>query len=403
MPHRTHLRWTWIVSMALTAAVVAEDWPNWRGPNQNGVSNEKGFATNWNGQPKVLWRGKVGQGYSSFAVAGGRVYTLGWFNGQDSVHCLDAQTGQPVWAHSYPCSKVDKYHPGGPGCTPTVHDGRVYTLSKEAHFFCLDANTGKVLWQKDLKRELGAAMPTWGFSSSPVIEENKVIVDVGPIAAFDRLSGSLLWKTRAMPAAYGTPVVFAHQGKRMAAGFNAQGLVILDTADGREIGAYPWKTQYDVNASAPIVAGDHIFISSGYGHGATLVRLTGGTPQSVWENKELRNQMNPSVIVGGHIYGMDGNTGQNGPLVCLDLQTGKPVWKQPAFGAGALIAADGKLIAMTEKGELVIAEASPAGFKPLARGQVLGGTCWSAPILANGRIYCRNDKGDVVCVDVKPR
>jgi outer membrane protein assembly factor BamB len=390
--------------LILSGAAVGADWPHWRGPELTGISKETGFSTNWSAEPKVLWRAKVGQGYSSISVVEGRAYTMGWDGGKDHVRCLDAVSGKELWVHSYPCPKFDRYHPGGTGSTPTVHDGRVYTLSKQGDFFCLDASSGQVIWRKDLVTDLGGpAIPTWGFSGSPVVHGRAILVDVGIVAAFDSKTGQELWRSENRLAGYSTPMPFKRDGKELIAAFHSPGLIVLDATSGKTVATYPWLTKPDVNASIPIVAGagELIFISSGYGRGATLVRLRDGTIEKVWENTEMKNHMNPSVLIGGQLYGFDGNNGRpDTQLACIDLETGNVRWKQGGLGCGALMAAGDKLVIFSEKGELVIAQASPESYKELARGQILGSISWTAPVLANGRIYCRNDKGDVACVDV---
>jgi outer membrane protein assembly factor BamB len=172
----------------------------------------------------------------------------------------------------------------------------------------------------------------------------------------------------------------------------------VDPKNGNELWSYPWKTSHDVNAADPIVQDDFVFISSGYNHGAALLRIANGKPERIWENKQMRNQHNNSVLLDGALYGIDGDN--NSDLKCLEFKTGDVKWAQKGLGKGALMAADGKLIVLSEKGELVIAAADPSAFKPLARWQVLGGRCWTAPVLSHGRIYCRNAAGDLVCVDV---
>ena len=170
--------------------------------------------------------------------------------------------------------------------------------------------------------------------------------------------------------------------------------------DGRELWRSRWKTSYDVNAVTPVIAGDRVLVSSGYGTGATLVEIAGGAAREKWKSKALRAHFNTPVIWQGHIYGIDGDHGPQGQLACLDLATGAEKWKAPV-GGGALICADGKLIVFSEKGELIVANAAPEGFKALARWQVLGGHCWVQPVLANGRLYCRNNAGELVCLEMQ--
>ncbi len=391
----------WVIC-ALCAAVFsanASDWPTFGGPNRNWTSQETGWLAQWPAEgPKKLWEAEVGTGFSSFTVANGKVYTMGWANEQDTVYCFDAETGAKVWTHSYKAPLLDKYYEGGPGGTPTVDGDKVYTLSKVGDFFCLDAATGKVVWSKDVKTELGAIVPEWAYACSPLIEGQMVILDVGILAAFDKTSGNVIWKSEDYKAAYSSPMAVDIEGTRCVASMPEFGLVILDMKTGKEYCKLRWETKYGVNAANPVVVGGNkLFISSGYKKGCALLEISlGKEPAIVWQNKKLCNFFNTSVLSSGFVYGFDDDI-----LVCLDANTGKVAWDQEDLGKGSLLLSDGKLIILSEQGELVIAEASSEGFKEISRAQVVGTKCWTVPVLANGRIYCRNEKGTVVCVDVK--
>jgi outer membrane protein assembly factor BamB len=387
----------WLISLEVRAA----DWPRYRGPNLDGISTETGWSVDWPATgPKQLWKTNVGIGFSSISVADGRAYTMGNRDDQDTVYCFDAASGQTLWKHSYPCKLDPKYYDGGPSATPTIDAGRVYTLSKEGEIFCLEAANGKVVWSVNLARELDAKVPTWGFSSSPVIQGNVVYVNVGALgSALDKTTGKVIWTTGKEAAGYSSFVPFTMGATRGLALLTAQTVAAVDPDSGKQLWAYPWKTSYDVNAADPIIAGDHVLISSGYNHGAALLKIVDGKPERVWENKRMRNQHNNCVLIDGALYGIDGDDSK-AELKCLDFKTGEVKWTEKGLGKGALMAADGKLIILAEKGELVVAAVDPAAFKPLARWQVLGGKCWTMPVLSHGRIYCRNAAGDLVCVDV---
>jgi outer membrane protein assembly factor BamB len=181
----------------------------------------------------------------------------------------------------------------------------------------------------------------------------------------------------------------------------ADSIVAVGLKDGKLLWRFPWKTPYEVNAADPIVSGDKIFISSAYQHGCALLRMKGDGVEKIYEGKTMHTHFNPAVLINGFLYGIDGDAGHGGGLRCIEFATGASKWIEKSIGTGALMAADGKLIVQAEKGELMIAAASPDGFKPLARAQVLGGKCWTTPVLSNGRIYCRNSRGDLVCLDVR--
>ena len=376
---------------------LSADWPNWRGPDHNGISKETGWSTQWPAEgPKPLWKAKVGTGFASFAVSQGRVYTSGNAKDTDTVFCFDATTGKEVWEYSYAANLDPKYYEGGPSATPTVAGDRVYTFSKRGVANCLDAAKGTLIWSKNLAEELKARMPTWGFASSVLIEGDLAVIDVGSTgAALDKKSGKVIWSSGTEEAGYSTPVPIEVGGKRAAAFAIKQHVVAVSVTDGKELWRFPWKTTYDVNAADPIFSGSKVFISSGYGHGGGVFDTGSKPPKVVWENKEMRNHMNSCVLWQGQLYGVD-----EGQLRCLDFETGAVKWTEKSTGKGSLMLADGKLIVLGEKGGLMVSPASPDGFKPVARAQVLGGKCWTTPVLANGKIYCRNAAGDVVCVDV---
>jgi outer membrane protein assembly factor BamB len=389
----------------LAGVSQADDWPHWRGPQRNGVSAETGWLDQWPaGGPPVAWKAAVGTGFSSFAVAGGRVFTMGHAGGNDTVFCLDAESGKEIWKHSYPAALGDNLFEGGPTATPTVEGGRVYTLSRWGDVFCFDAVTGKVHWSKNVQKETEAPVPQWGFSGSPVPHDNLLLLDVGEAGlALEKATGKIVWQSAKKEAGYSTPLPLQRGGARLAVFSSGQAYIAADAATGKEAWRVRWVTQYGVNAADPIIAGDQMFISTGYGKGATLVKLGAAEPAEVWKNKVLRTQLNAAVPVGAHVYGIDGDTGHKGGLRCVELATGAQKWAQPDLGYGSVIAAGGKLIVLTAGGELVVAPASPDGFKATARAKVLGGKCWTVPVLANGRLYCRNAAGDVVCVDLRKK
>ncbi|MDB6124308.1 MAG: qgdA [Pedosphaera sp.] len=380
-----------------TAQARAEDWYRWRGPDLNGISKETGWQKNWPTEgPKQLWKASVGMGFSSVSVSKGHVYAMGNQKDTDTVYCFDAATGESVWKHTYPCALDPKYYEGGPSSTPAVDGDRVYTMSKKGDLFCLDAAKGKVVWSKNVHDELGAEIPTWGFAGSALIEGDLVILNVGEAGtAFDKKTGKLVWTSGKGVCGYSTPVAF-NQGKdRCVALAAAQSVLAVKVADGKKVWSYPWKTQYDVNAADPIISEGKMFISSGYGHGGALVDISKETPTKIWENKNMKNHFASSVLWKGHLYGVDENE-----LKCMVWDTGEVKWGEKKFGKGSLMLADGKIIGLSDKGELMVADAVPAEFKPISRAQVLGGKCWSVPVLSNGKIYCRNAKGDLVCLDV---
>ena len=378
-------------------AGTTEDWPQYRGPHRDGISTETGWLADWpKAGPKTLWKVSIGTGFCTVSVVENRVYTMGHDSGMDTVFCLDADTGKEIWKHTYECPIRDKQHEGGPASTPAVTDKYVFTLSREADFYCLDVKTGEVIWYKDLTKELGVEIPEWAFSGSPLLWNNWVIVDMGVMAAFEMASGNLVWKTKDYGAAYSSPAPIDLDGRACVAVLPRTGLAILDAKNGKEVAFHEWKTKYDVNAATPLIIGNKVFISSGYNRGCALVEIEDGKgARALWENKNMRNHFNSSVHWKGYLYGFDDKD-----LACLDVSTGETKWSKSGFGKGSLTLSDGKLIILSDRGELVIAEASAEGFKEVSRAQVLGSKCWTVPVLAGHRIYARNAPGDLVCVDV---
>jgi outer membrane protein assembly factor BamB len=382
---------------ALATNLHAADWPNYRGPDHNGISKETGWSTQWpaNG-PKVLWKAKVGFGFASFAVANGRTYTTGNADNTDTIFCFDANTGKEIWKRSYPAPLDPKSYQGGTSATPTVDDDRVYTVSKRGIVQCLGAADGKEIWTKNLQEELGAKIPGWGFAGSVLIQGKLAILNFGTAGtALDKQTGKVVWSSGPEEAGYSTPIPFMAGGEPAVMFTIKQNVVAVKVKDGQELWRFPWKTQYDVNAADPILNGSKVFVSSGYNHGGGVFDVSAKPPREIWQSKDMRNKVASSVLWQGHIYGMD-----ESQFRCLDFNTGEVKWTDKVTGMGALMLADGKLIVLSENGELLVAEASPAGFKPISRAQVLGKTCWAAPVLSNAKIYCRNGGGDVVCVDV---
>jgi outer membrane protein assembly factor BamB len=396
---------------ALPIGAANFDWHRWRGPDLNGISKETGWSATWPASgPKQLWKTSVGTGFSSVCVAEGRAYTMGNRKDKESVYCFDAATGAEVWQHTYDCDLDPRYYDGGPSATPTVDGDKVYALSRKGHLFCFDAASGKIDWQKNVNDELGLKVfkentPEWGYSGSPLVQGGKLILNVGTAgAAFDKSSGKVIWTTGKALSGYSTHVPFNVGAEAYLAVFGAKGAYAVALKDGKQLWEFPFETSYDVNAADPIISGNKVFVSAGYGHGAALFQFDGGQAAKIWENKNMRNQFNSCVLIDGHLYGMDGDHGSRGSaLRCIEFATGKVKWTEPSVKPGALMAADGKLIIMSEPGELVVAQASPESFKALARAQVMGGKCWTTPVLSNRRIYCRNSKGDVVCVDVSAK
>ncbi len=253
----------------------------------------------------------------------------------------------------------------------------------------------------NVPQDAGVRVPGWGFSSSPMVHEDGLILNAGEAGiALDKWTGAILWKSGDGDAGYMTPhrlKMGEHWFALIASGKFYQ-CVNLET--GKCVWKHRWLTTNGCNAADPIVLGDHAFISSGYGRGAALLAFTDAIVKVIWTNKEMQNQLNSCVLVDGHLYGFDGDEGGDVTLKCLEFSTGKVRWSQAGFGAGSLMVADNHLIILSESGELSIAPASSKSFHTIAKAKILDGKCWTVPVLSNGFIYCRNAIGEFVCVNV---
>jgi outer membrane protein assembly factor BamB len=377
----------------------ADDWPQWRGPARNGVSAETEWLDRWPDEgPRVAWRAKVGLGFSSFAVAGGRAFTVGHAEDQDTLHAFDAEKGGLLWKHSHPAELNDEFYQGGSSSTPTVDGDRVYVLGRFGHVFALEAASGKVVWSANVSKDFGIRVPRWGYSGAPLVHEGLLLLNVGEGGvAFDKATGKLAWKSADKDAGYSSPILAGRQ-VLLSTG-NAW--LAVEPKTGKELWRLRWVTEYGVNAADPVIDGNRVFLSSGYGKGGGVYALGDADPEPVWTGKAMRNQTNPCVLVGGHLYGVDGNEDKQPALKCIEFATGREKWSQGGLGAAGVSAAGGRLLVLSEAGELIVAPASPEGWKPAARAKLLEGKCWTVPVLANGRAYLRSGSGEVVCVDLR--
>ena len=381
--------------VALQSNENAGEWPHWRGPARDGVSSESDWKNE--GKEAPLWEREVGIGHSSPSIAGERLFTVGFDSEQelDRVVCLNAETGEQLWALQYSARIRDTGHGGGTLTTPAVFGGRVFVTSREGALRCLDAESGEVLWLRDLARDLDTAPLAYGFGGSPLVLDDKVVCNVGKTVAVDAETGETLWATRDLLALYSTPTTFDLDGVRTVATFTKEGLFLLDEATGDERFHFPWrKGSVTVNAASPVIVGERIFISSSYNHGCALIDFSTGEPGAMWENKSMGTKLSASVLVGDYLYGFD-----DSKLKCIDLD-GKERWRKRGLGMGALMAADGRLLVASEKGELLIVAAEPDKYVELSSRRVFtSGVCWTNPVLSKGRVYLRNALGRLVCLD----
>lgn len=392
------------VPAILASAPGPNDWPRYRGPKGDGISKETGLLRTWPASgPRVLWRAKLGTGYSGMAVVNGRLFTLFGSGGKELAAAFDAATGKEIWRVQLGPDRQDGQG-GGPRATPTVDGDLVYAMGAEAKLAALEAATGKVRWRVDLVSQYGARVPQWGTSSSPVVEGGLLLVTAGggngrSLLGLDKLTGKLAWSAESDVAGYSTPLVVDLAGTRQAIFFAGTSLISVSPQTGKRFWSVPWETSYDVNAAMPVfVAPDRVFISSGYDVGGQLLRVVakGGQPavEPVWRNRVMKNHFNSSVYVAGHLYGFDDST-----LKCVDPASGTERWKQRGFGKGSLLVADGHLWVLSDRGELALVELGPGGYREKARAQVLEGKTWTMPTLAGKRLYVRSES-ELVALDV---
>lgn len=395
----SYFSYTVIFIIVLSVSTIADEgWYQFQGPQRDLISEDSDWNAEWpSSGPPIKWRAEVGIGFSSIAVRDGKAFTMGNRNNEDTVWCFNADTGDVLWKFSYPCELFPNMHEGGPGATPTVSETRVYTISKDGQMYCLDVNSGEKLWFHDLKSLLNVDMPQWRFANSPLIENDRIIIDVGVIAALEPYTGNVIWKTQNYGSAYSSVIAFDMHGKRCLASLPKSGLVLLDAETGKVLATHPWETRYGVNATTPLVHENKIFISTGYASGSVLLEIDKNfRVRELWRNKNMSTQLNSAVLWEDHLYGFDESM-----LKCLEFGTGKEKWRKRGLGKGSLMLAGGNLIILSERGVLITAEPDPSEFKEISQAQVLQGRCWTVPVLADQKIFCRNAEGDLVCVDVR--
>jgi outer membrane protein assembly factor BamB len=400
----------WLAALALQAA----DWPQFLGPDRNGISAETNLAGAWpSASPPVRWKKEIGQGFSGPVVARGKLILFHRKADQEIIDCLDARTGGDLWHFAYPTAYQDDFgFDEGPRATPAIVEGKVYAMGAEGVVHCLDLQSGRKIWRVDCKKEFRSPKGFFGMACSPLVEGDAVILNIGGrdgagIIALDKASGEVRWKKGDAEAGYSSPIAETIHGRRYALVFTRSGLAAVNPANGASYFDFPWRSRNNnsVNAATPVVSGDLVFLTASYGTGAVLLRVENGGAQKIWSGDEaLSCHYATPVLYEGYLYGVDGRADpgmQPRPsLRCVELKTGRVCWSQEDFGAATVTLAGGQLFILTEQGELLRAAVNPKEFHVAARAQILPLGVRAFPALADGCLYARSG-GKLVCVVLK--
>jgi outer membrane protein assembly factor BamB len=387
------------------AAQVGAEWPQWRGPNRDGISKETGLLKQWPEQgPPLVWKATGGGGgYSSLSVANGRLYTMGLRGDREFVIAFDIATGKEVWAtphgKAYRDSRGD-----GPRGTPTFEAGRLYSLGGNGDLSSIDAKTGKIIWSMNVLQKFGGENIGWGISESPLVIGEKLIVNAGgpgaSIVALNKKDGTLIWKSQNDKAGYSSGMPVQIGDTTQVVFFTNNRAVGLDLKDGKLLWDYPRAANNVANVATPVVRGNRVFISSDYGTGAGMVEIKAdGKAQEVYFTKDMRNHHSSSILVGDHLYGFSSSV-----LTAMRFDTGEIAWRDRSVGKGSLVYADGHLYALSENGVVGLIEATPKGYVEKGRFRIQQDSLptWTHPIVVGGRLYLR-DQDTIYAYDVREK
>ena len=381
------------------------NWPQWRGPNRDGISKETGLLKQWpTDGPPLAWKATgAGGGYSSLVISNGKLYTMGLRGDREFVVAFDVATGKEAWATAH--GKAFHNDQGdGPRGTPTVDGDRVYALGGNGDLSALDARSGKLIWTKNVLQEFGGSNITWGISESPLVLGDKLLVNAGgpnaSIVALNKNDGSVIWKSQSDRAGYSSAIPLSLNGLTQVVFFTGRRAVGLDAKDGRLLWEYARPSNRVANAATPIARGNRVFISSDYGTGGGVVEIKpDNTAQEIWFSNNMRNHHSSSVLVGDYLYGFSSSI-----LTAMKFDTGEMAWRERSVGKGSLVYADGHLYCFSENGVVGLVEATPTGYKEKGRFRIQQDSrpTWSHPIVAGGRLYLR-DQDTIYAFDVREK
>lgn len=411
-PHsRLLLPVTALCVLVLTTSVSnlgLEDWPQWRGVNRDGKSAERGLLKSWpqGGPPRAWQAAGAGEGYSSFSVAGGRLYTLGARGGTEYVMAFDEATGKKVWEVANG-SRFGNDRGDGPRGTPTIEGAQLYAYGASGDLSAIDTATGRKIWSINVLERFGGRNIQWGLSESPLVLRDRIIVNAGgsgaSIVAVSKKDGSVLWRSQSDEAGYSSAILHEVAGIPQAIVFTAQRALGVDTRDGRLLWSYDRVSNRTANIATPIARGNRVFVSSDYGTGAALLELSASgnavNAREVYFTREMRNHHASSVLIGDHLYGFS-----SAILTAMKFDTGEVAWRDRSVGKGSVIFADERLYLYSETGVVGLAEATPAGYREHGRFQIRTGSLptWSHPVVANGKLYLR-DQDNIYAYDVRAK
>ncbi|MBL9167586.1 MAG: PQQ-binding-like beta-propeller repeat protein [Verrucomicrobiales bacterium] len=406
---------TALIAWHQSAVAEPSDWPQYRGRHLDGSTTEK-ISKSWPSSGlRAVWKTPLNSGFSSFTTGGGKAYTLVTKSvegvNRETLVALDADSGKEAW--SYPL-EVSKYDGGGdsgtsdnkggdgPRSTPSYVDGKVYAISLKLKLVCLDASSGKLVWARSLTEQHGGSNIRWQNAASPVVDGDLVFLAGGgagqALLGLNRLTGDVVWKGQDDLMTHATPVVTEIAGDRQVIFFTQSGLVSVVPSTGKVL----WRHKFPFSvstAASPVVSGDIVYCSAGYGVGSSAVRVkkAGDTwsATELWRltGNKICNHWSTPVLYGKHLYGMFSfKEYGSGPMKCVEIETGKEVWAQAGFGPGNLILVDGALLALSDAGDLVLVKPDPSGYSELARTKAVEGKCWSTPVVSHGKILVRSTK-----------
>jgi outer membrane protein assembly factor BamB len=402
---------TLVVALALMAGapLLATDWPQYLGPDRNGVYPGPPLAESWAASgPKVVWRKQVGQGFAGPAVVQGRVILFHRVGNEEVLESLDAKTGASGWRYAYPTNYRDDFgFDEGPRAVPVVADGVIYTFGAQGQLHAVDLAKGTRLWSEDTMKRFGVPKAFFGAGGSPLVEGGRVIANIGGdkagVVAFDAKSGKVAWTATDDDASYSSGIAATIGGRRSAVFLTRDNLLGLDPATGMVQFQRRWRARLaaSVNAASPLIIGDVIFVSAEYGPGAGALRVEGSKLVELWASDEvLSNHYATSVYHDGYLYGFHGRQEYGPSFRAVELRTGTVKWSQDQFRAGSVTLVGDRLLILRESGELLLAPASPQAFRPIARAQVLQGVLRPYPAIADGFLYVRNEN-TLLCLDLR--